>query len=69
MFVCMVMSGKWYPCPQEDGCALQDGYDSHRSECQSEWVIFDSSAVVPIYLIRSKTNIDSQDGRQVDGQS
>ena len=51
MFACLGLRGRSFGSPYAPGSKLQKGYDSHHAACSGlEWIIFDSAAVLPIYL-------------------
>lgn len=58
VFVCLSITGKMYPAtyPKDKGIGLQSGYDSHYNAdnidgpADSQWVFFDSSQLLLIYL-------------------
>lgn len=54
IFVCAVARGMPYQCTmdrctQYDG--LEEGFDSHVSSCQREWIVFDEKRMVPLCLL------------------
>ena len=56
VFVCLALAGRQYPAtyPKDRGSSLKNGYDSHISSPEphnKEWVFFDSSQLLPCYLV------------------
>eukprot|EP01083_Nonionella_stella_P145152 454313_1 len=49
---CLVVRGKSYVAnyPQDIGCSLKYGFDSHQSQCGKEWVLFDSANLLPCFI-------------------
>jgi hypothetical protein len=55
LIVCVSLCGKVYNCvDRRDGGELEEGYDSHVAEDGSEWVLFESSQVLPLFVIEEK---------------
>jgi hypothetical protein len=60
VFVCAVVQGKifkYYDGWTSNG-GLQKGYDSHVGERDREWVVFDSSQIVPLCVVEIKLRVD-----------
>jgi len=53
-FVCLVLRGRVSVVEYCEGCAKLDGVDSHSNALGTEWVIFNSAAVLPIYLLSAR---------------
>ncbi|KAH9515167.1 hypothetical protein Btru_019414 [Bulinus truncatus] len=52
LMLCQILPGKVYECSGLiHGAKLQAGYDSHMSPCKKEVVIFDTTAILPCYII------------------
>ena len=60
IFVCAVARGMPYQCTM-DRCrkynGLEEGFDSHLSSCQREWIVFDEKRIVPLCLLWIKRGI------------
>jgi len=50
-FVCLVLRGRVGRCHFNLGCDRQVGVDSHCDPSGNEWVIFNSAAVLPCYIL------------------
>jgi len=62
IFVCAVMRGKPYQCDgakREKYTGLEQGFDSHISYNQCEWIVFDEERIVPLCLLWIKRGISS----------
>lgn len=52
LFVCAALLGRSHRMAGiECGCACKKGYDSHLSPDGSEWVLFQASQVLPVYVL------------------
>jgi hypothetical protein len=53
--VLAVLCGKVYNCVERrDGGVLEPGYDSHVAEGGAEWVLFEASQVLPLFVIEAR---------------
>jgi len=62
IFVCAVVRGKPYQCEEAKRAEYEDleqGFDSHISEDQCEWIVFDEERIVPLCLIWVNRGISS----------
>lgn len=55
LIVCVALLGKVYHCAERrDGGILEPGFDSHVAENGLEWVLFENSQLLPLFLVERK---------------
>lgn len=60
IFVCAVARGRPFQCEKakiEKYTGLEEGFDSHISHNQCEWIVFDQERIIPLCLLSIKRGI------------